>query len=101
MFHPKEDDTIDDIIGKYSSLGGWLTLIIEDMELMADKPEQLQEMYDSLIRFAAKRSNVILVGNGDYQKVFGGCESIVSSFIYHANAKEEDGSAHFQTQGFS
>lgn len=41
---PADDASLVDIINDYPPTCGWLSLIIEDVEVLSEKPEEMQEM---------------------------------------------------------
>ena len=88
--HPNEDSLLKDVINDIPSDCGWITLIVNDIDLLTDKPEIMQELVETLIHFASKRSNIILIGNGDYRNVFSGCEDALERITCGINAKEKD-----------
>ena len=88
--NPGKDDPIIDIIKELPSTCGWLTLIVEDMEALKGQPEKTQEMFETFMKFAAKRASVILIGDGDYKDVFSGCEYVLGEMDAGISFAEED-----------
>jgi len=88
--NPADDDSIIDIIKSISPTCGWITLIVEDIEAFSDDKEKMEELFKTFSSFAAKRSNVILIGNGDYKEVFAGCESALQKIDCGIKAKTEE-----------
>ena len=88
--HPGPEDPILDIIEEYPPTCGWILLIVEDIERLSGKPEKMQEVIETLFRFASKRASVVLVGKGDYKDVFAGCEYALNKMEAGLNAGEED-----------
>ena len=70
----KEDDSLMDVIRMIDSTCGWIVLIVEDVETLSDDSEKMEEMMQTLVAFGYKNPSIILVGNGDYEEVFAGCE---------------------------
>ena len=70
----KEDELLVDVIRMISSSCGWIVLIIEDLETLSDDSEKMEEMMQTLVTFGYNTPSIILVGNGDYEEVFAGCE---------------------------
>ncbi len=90
MRNPGEEDSIEEIIESMPPTGGWLTLIVEDLEDFTGDPGRMEEMFKTFIKFAAKRTNVILIGNGDCNDVFCGCGYAVGEMKTGMAAKAED-----------
>ena len=90
LHHPSKDDSLETIIYDVSPTCGWITLIVEDIETLSDKPEIMQEVIKAIFSFSSRRANIILIGNGDYKEVFSGCEYAMGEMIVGINAKEED-----------
>ena len=90
MKKPSENDPIEDIIESMPPTGGWITLIIEDVETLSGDEEKMEEMFNSLFSFACKCSKVILIGNGDYTEAFSGCEYALQKMAERIAAKPED-----------
>ncbi|MCR4616801.1 MAG: hypothetical protein K5669_01300 [Lachnospiraceae bacterium] len=88
--NPGENDPLVDIIEKLPPTCGWITLIVEDIELLSSK-EEMQEMMETIFAFASRNSEIILVGDGDYKKVFSGCEYALKEMAEGIAAKEDDG----------
>ena len=88
--NPDENDPIEEIIEDYPPTCGWITLIVEDMEAFSGDHQKMEEMLMTLLAFASKRANIILIGNGDYQEVFAGCEYALGEMTVGLNADEED-----------
>ena len=72
MHEPKEDDPLESIIDVYPPTCGWIKLIVEDVEALSN--DEMREFLNCVMTFAARRADVILIGNGDYKDVFSGCE---------------------------
>ena len=72
MHAPQEDDPLESIIEAYPPTCGWIALIVEDVEMLSN--DEMQEFLNCVMTFAARRADVILIGNGDYKDVFSGCE---------------------------
>lgn len=70
----KEDDSLMDVIRMIDSTCGWIVLIVEDLETLSDDSEKMEEMMQTLVAFGYNNPSIILVGNGDYEEVFAGCE---------------------------
>lgn len=70
----KEDDPLEDILRKISASCGWIVLIVEDLETLSVDSAKMEEMMQTLVAFGYKAPSIILVGNGDYEEVFAGCE---------------------------
>ena len=70
----KEDDSLMDVIRMIDSTCGWIVLIVEDVETLSDDSEKMEEMMQTLVAFGYNNPSIILVGNGDYEEVFAGCE---------------------------
>lgn len=70
----KEDDSLMDVIRMIDSTCGWIVLIVEDVETLSDDSEKMEEMMQTLVAFGCKNPSIILVGNGDYEEIFAGCE---------------------------
>lgn len=87
---PGEDDPIEDIIKDLPPTCGWITLIVEDMDALSGQNDKLQEMMRAFSAFAAKRASVILVGKGNHEDVFAGCEYALDKMAAGLEAKEED-----------
>ncbi len=90
MRTPGRKDSLEKIIDSIPPTGGWLTLIVADLEDLAGNPDEMEKMFRTFIRFARKRANVILIGNGDHNDVFSGCRYAVREIKYGLAAKEED-----------
>lgn len=90
MHKVADDDPIIDIINDFSPLSGWITLILEDVEKLSEKAEMAQEMITTLFRFATRRANIILIGNGNYKDVFSGCENALDEMEAGVCATEEE-----------
>lgn len=89
MQKPADDEPLEEMIKRIPSTCGWITLIVEDIDDIADDKEKTEEMFKSFMSFAAKRSNVILIGNGDYQETFAGCEFALWEMDYGIKATPE------------
>lgn len=87
---PSEDDSIVDIIKTYPPTCGWIVLIVEDIELLSGKAEEMQMMMESIFAFSSRNPSIILVGDGDYKKVFDGCEFAINEMNDGIAAKEDD-----------
>ena len=87
--NPGKKDSLEDIISDIPATCGWITLIVEDLEKLTGQDEKMQEMFRTFMKFAAKRSNIILVGSGDYRDVFSGCEYALGAMEYGLNVSEE------------
>lgn len=87
--HPKEDDPLVDIIESMPATGGWITLIVEDMETLSEDAEKMKEMMETIFSFAVNRSDIILIGDGDYKDVFSGCEFALREMEDGIAANEE------------
>ena len=90
MRTPSDEDPLLDIIEDLPPTCGWLMLIVNDIESMSENSEKIQEMLESILTFAAKRSSVILIGNGDYEDVFSGCEYALEEITHGLSVKEAD-----------
>lgn len=90
MQKPADDEPLEEIIKRFPSTCGWITLIIEDVDDISDDKEKTEEMFKSFISFAVKRSNIILIGNGDYKEVFEGCEFALREIDDGIKAKPEE-----------
>ena len=87
---PGEDDALIDIIEDMPPTCGWIVLIVEDLELLSGKAEVMQEMMESVFTFSSNMPSIILVGNGEYQEVFAGCEFALNEMADGIAATEED-----------
>ena len=87
---PADDASLVDIINDYPPACGWLSLIIEDVEVLSEKPKEMQEMMETVFAFSSKHASIILVGKGDYKTVFSGCEYALTEMADGIAAKEED-----------
>ena len=45
-----------------------------DLETLSDDSEKMEEIMQTLVAFEYNNPSIILVGNGDYEEVFAGCE---------------------------
>ena len=90
MHKPTEDDDLLTIIRNYPPTCGWIVLIIEGVELLSGKAKEMQEMIEAIFAFSSKRPSIILVGTGDYKKVFAGCEFAMNKMIAGIEAKEDN-----------
>lgn len=90
MQKPADDEPLEEMIKRFPSTCGWITLIVEDIDDIADDKEKTEEMIKSFMSFAAKRSNVILIGNGDYKETFAGCEFALWKMDYGIKATLEE-----------
>lgn len=90
MHHPGENDPLVEIIDDLPPTCGWIMLIVEDIELLSGK-EEMQEMMETIFAFASRNSEIILVGDGDYKKVFEGCDYALKEMAEGIAAKEDDG----------
>lgn len=86
---PSEDDSIEDIISSIPPTGGWLTLIVEDLEELSEQPEQMTTLFQAVFAFVAKRASVILIGSGDHRRILSKSESLLSDIEYFLHVKEE------------
>ncbi|SEA17034.1 hypothetical protein SAMN05216349_1065 [Oribacterium sp. KHPX15] len=90
-FHnPNSETLLKDIIMDIPPSCGWITLIVEDIEILSDSPQIMRELIKTLLHFASRRSNIILIGNGNFYNVFSGCEDALERIICGISAKEED-----------
>ena len=87
---PDDDASINDIIKSVPSTCGWITLIIAGVEALSGEEEITEEMFKSLLSFACKRANIILIGNGDYKEAFSGSEFVLRKMADGTAAKQED-----------
>ena len=87
---PSEDDSIVDIIKTFPPTCGWIMLIVEDIEQLSGKAEEMQMMMESIFAFSSRNPSIILVGDGDYQKVFDGCEYAINEMTDGIVAKEDE-----------
>ena len=88
--YPQENDTTVDIIKRLPPTCGWIVLVVKDIDYFSDDSEKMQEMIETLRKFAAKSPSIILIGNGDYKDVFSKCEYALHSMEAGLTAKEED-----------
>lgn len=88
-FHNEDTPTVE-LINDYPPTCGWIVLIVQDIEKLSDDEVKMQEMMETILAFASRRSSIILVGNGDYKDVFSGCEYALSEMQDGITAKEED-----------
>lgn len=54
------DETLDELFEKIYNSVSWVTLIIRNIDLVADKKEQLDEMIQYLYWFAGRRAHIII-----------------------------------------
>ena len=85
---PKEDDPLESIIEAYPPTCGWIALIVEDVEMLSN--DEMQEFLNCVMTFAARRADVILIGDGDYRDIFSGSESALREIEDLFDVKEED-----------
>ncbi len=90
MHNPGEDDQLLDIIDGMPPTCGWIVLIIEGLESLSGKKEAMQEMMESVFAFSTNLPSIVLVGEGDYKKIFEGCEFALKEMTDMMAAKEED-----------
>ena len=88
--NPGENDPLLDIIDDLPPTCGWIILIVEDMDLLSDK-EEMREMMEAIFAFSSNNPEIVLVGDGDYKKVFSGCEFALKEMAEGIAAKEDDG----------
>lgn len=70
----KEDDSLEDVIRMIDASCGWIVLIVEELETLSDDCEKMEEIMQTLVAFGYNNPSIILVGDGDYEEVFAGCE---------------------------
>ena len=70
MNTPSDENPLIDIIKDIPPTCGWIVLILEDLELLSGKLEEMKEMMESIFAFASRRPSIVLVGEGNYIKVF-------------------------------
>ncbi len=90
MKHPQETDSLETIIDSIPGFSGWITLIVEDLEVFTGDPDKMEKMVETLMNFACTGANVILISKGDYPDVFSSCEYVLSGMNTGIAAKEED-----------
>ncbi len=74
MNPPNDGDSVIDIINNLPPTCGWIVLVIEDIEAFSGDSGDLNEMYEAIIAFASKKSDIIFVGKEDNKQFFSGCE---------------------------
>ena len=88
---PEETDSLEVIITDFPKTCGWLTLIVEDMELLSGETDKLSEIFRAVVTFASMGANIILIGKGDYKKIFAGCDPVLEEMESRLSVKEESG----------
>ena len=85
-----ENDYLLDIIEDYPPTCGWIVLVVENIELLSGKADEMKEMMESVFTFSARYPSIILVGEGEYETVFAGCEYALNEMTDGVAAKEDD-----------
>ncbi|SEQ39481.1 hypothetical protein SAMN02910369_01684 [Lachnospiraceae bacterium NE2001] len=73
---PDDKESVIDIVNGLIPTCGWIVLIVEDIDKIAENDIQIQEFMRTIITFASKHSSIILVGNGNKTDVLSRCEYV-------------------------
>lgn len=84
------DETLDELFEKIYNSVGWVTLIIRNIDLIADKKEQLDEMIQYLYRFAGRRAHIIISGNGSIEEVFRNTGAALDTVSFSAFEADDE-----------
>lgn len=84
------DETLDELFEKIYNSVRWVTLIIRNIDLIADKKEQLDEMIQYLYRFAGRRAYIIISGSGSIEEVFGNTDAALDTVSFSAFEADEE-----------
>ncbi|SEL40450.1 hypothetical protein SAMN02910353_02534 [Ruminococcus sp. YRD2003] len=84
------DETLDELFEKIYHSVGWVTLIIRNIDLVADKKEQLDEMIQYLYRFAGRKAHIIISGSGSIEEVFGNTDAALDTVSFSAFEADDE-----------
>lgn len=84
------DETLDELFEKIYHSVGWVTLIIRNIDLVADKKEQLDEMIQYLYRFAGRKAHIIISGNGSVEEVLRNTDAALDTVSFSAFEADDE-----------
>jgi len=84
------DETLDELFEKIYHSVGWVTLIIRNIDLVADKKEQLDEMIQYLYRFAGRKAHIIISGNGSVEEVLRNTHAALDTVSFSAFEADDE-----------
>ena len=86
-----EEDSLFDIIGKIPLVYGDVILVVKDIELLSDKPEEMQKMMEYIYAFSTRYPSIILVFEGEFDTVFAGCKFVLKGMTNGIAVKVDNG----------
>ena len=84
------DETLDELFENIYNSVSWVTLIIRNIDLIADKKEQLDEMIQYLYRFAGKKAHIIISGNGSIKEVLRNTDAALDTVSFSAFEADDE-----------
>lgn len=84
------DETLDGLFEKINHSVGWITLIIRNINLVADKKEQLDEMIQYLYRFAGRKAHIVISGNGSIEEVLRNTDAALDTVSFSAFEADDE-----------